>query len=155
LTQNLILIVISIRTSQYPYSINALKRSKLGLLLEPAVLDIGNTLSPFTYQSGSIVLLVKLSDSTVASMNVESEAISLLNSRNIRLVTAEIGDGPKVLQRTTLLTCGSYFSGTLTNYGAAITEALKVIKGIIDSGEAFVNLRVQVKSYSYSFYVWS
>ena len=125
--------------------INALTRSTPGLLLEPAVLDIGDNLSPFTYQSGSLVLLVKLSDSTAASMNVESEAINLLNSRNSRLVTVEIGEGRQVLERTTLLTGGSYFSGTSTNYGSAITDALGVIRGIIANGAAFSNLRVPVK----------
>lgn len=56
-------------------------------------------------------------------MNHESEAIiSLLNSRNIRLVTAEIGDGRQDLERTTLLTGGSFFSGTSTNYGSTVEK---------------------------------
>ena len=109
---------------------NFLTRSTAGLLLEPAVLDIGDNLSPFTYQSGSIVLLVKLSDSTATSMNVESEAISLLNSRNIRLVTVEVGDGPRVLDRTTLLTNGAYFPASPAGYVAAITGALNQITNI-------------------------
>ena len=86
-------------------------------------------------------------------MNVESEAIQLLNSRNIRLMTVEIGDGRQVLERTTLLTGGSYFSGTSANYGSAITGALEDIRGIIRNGAAFANLRVQVKCYI-SFYAW-
>lgn len=122
-------------------------RSTAGLLLEPAVLDIGDNLSPFTYQSGSIVLLVKLSDSTATSMNTESEAINLLNSRNIRLVTVEIGDvsSPKLLERTTLLTSGAYFSAVPSGVSAAISGAITQINSYLSSGTNYINRRVQVK----------
>ena len=77
-------------------------------------------------------------------MNVESEAIQLLNSRNIRLVTAEIGDGPRILERTTLLTAGSYFSDSSDNHESVILNALNQVKSYLISETSFTSRRIQV-----------
>ena len=68
--------------------INSLAQGGTGLLLDRAVVDLADILTPFKDQSGSIALLVKLNDATgQATMAVEAEAVHVLNSRNIRLVT--------------------------------------------------------------------
>jgi len=69
-------------------SINGLTRGGTGLLLDRAVVDIADILTPYKDQSGAIALLVKLNDATgQETMAVEAEAVNILNSRNIRLVT--------------------------------------------------------------------
>lgn len=128
--------------------VRSLTRSASGLLLEPSLLDVGDNLSPFTHQSGSVVFLVKLSDSTTVSgrTNAESEAVALLNSRNIRLVTVEIGE--TVLRRVTALTHGVHFSGTPTEYRTAFASAYDQITSYLSSGQKLVNRRVQVRMIS-------
>lgn len=78
-------------------------------------------------------------------MNVESGAINLLNSRNIRLVTVEVGDGPRLLERTTLLTNGAYFPAAPAGYSAAISGAIAQINTYLSSGTNYMSRRVQVK----------
>jgi len=55
-------------------------------------LDVADLMKPYTHLSGSIVYLIKLNPATDISFSqTESEIISLLNIRNIRLVTVELG----------------------------------------------------------------
>ena len=98
------------------------------------MLDVGDQMTSFTYLSGSIVLLVKLNDITQPeTMNVEAEAIHLLNSRNSRLVTFEynIDSTKNVLERTSLLTDGSYFTAAAnyqTVFPSVIDRTLEMIR---------------------------
>lgn len=127
---------------------NALSRSSgSGLLLEKAVLDTGDILTDYSYLAGSIVLLVKLSDVTdTNNMNVEAEAVHLLNSRNIRLVTIEFNPDVsknKILERTTLLSGGTHFAANSSDYQTVFQIATN--KTIDMVKEPFYrNRRVQV-----------
>ena len=76
---------------------------------------------------------------------MEADAIQLLNSRNIRLVTVELTDAEAILERTTLLSGGAYFqaNSTANNYQNALTAAFSQIYSFL--GEAsFTNRRVQL-----------
>jgi len=77
-------------------------------------------------------------------MNVESEAISLLNSHSIHLVTVEIGDADKFWSAPH----SSPAALTFPALQPTMVLPLQKLMGIIANGEAFVNLRVQVKSIS-------
>ena len=61
-------------------------------MIDRALLDVADLMKPYTHLSGSIVYLIKLNPATDISFSqTESEIISLLNIRNIRLVTVELG----------------------------------------------------------------
>ena len=127
--------------------INGLTRSSgQGLLIEKAMLDVGDILTDFTHLSGSIAFVVKLNDITqIDEMNVESEAVHLLNSRNTRLVTFEynVDSQQNVCERSTLLTGGVHFAADSNNYQSVISSALnKTIDLVRD--ERFRSRRVQV-----------
>lgn len=123
--------------------VNSIGRSSAAdLLLEKVVLDVGDILTPFTYQSGSIALLAKLSTGTyVEDMDVESEAVNLLNSRNVRLVTIEYTYDD--LSRITSLTGGSYFSINSNNYFSTISTALSQVVSLVKESK-FQSRRIQV-----------
>lgn len=115
-----------------------------GLLLEKAILDVGDILTEFTHLSGSIALLVKLNDITgEQQMNVECEATHLLNSRSARLVTFEFGSN-NVLVRSTLMSGGTHFPADSTNYQSVFSSAIN--KTLELTGESrYQNRRIQVK----------
>ena len=134
--------------------INGLTRSSgQGLLIEKAMLDVGDVLTDFTHLSGSIAFVVKLNDITqIDEMNVESEAVHLLNSRNTRLVTFEYNADSQqnVFERSTLLTGGVHFAANSNNYQSVISSALnKTIDLVRD--ERFRSRRVQVIIYKRHF----
>jgi hypothetical protein len=110
------------------------------------MLDVGDVLTNFTHLLGSIALVVKLNDIThISEMNVESEAVHLLNSRNTRLITFEynINSQQNVCERSTLLTGGVHFAADSNNYQSVISSALnKTIDLVRD--ERFRSRRVQV-----------
>jgi hypothetical protein len=127
--------------------VNGLTRSSgSGLLIEKAMLDVGENLTSFTHLSGSIALVFKLNDITnMTEMKVESEAVHLLNSRNARLITFEYNDdsSKNVMERSTLLTGGTHFPANLNSYQTVISSVLnKTVELVRDP--KFLNRRVQV-----------
>lgn len=111
------------------------------------MLDVGDVLTDFTHLSGSIALVVKLNDITqIDEMNVESEAVHLLNSRNTRLVTFEynVDSQQNVCERSTLLTGGVHFVADSNNYQSVISSALNKTIDLLVRDERFRSRRVQV-----------
>jgi hypothetical protein len=128
-------------------TVNELTQSSgQGLLIEKAMLDVGDVLTNFAYLSGSIALVFKLNDITqIDQMNVESETVHLFNSRNIRLVTFEynVDSTKNIFERSTSLTGGFYFPAKSNNYQSVISSVLnKTIDLVRDP--LFRNRRVQV-----------
>ncbi|XP_046639085.1 calcium-activated chloride channel regulator 3A-1-like [Daphnia pulicaria] len=127
--------------------VNGLTRSSgSGLLIEKAMLDVGDVLTSFTHLSGSIALVFKLNDITnMNEMKVESEAVHLLNSRNARLITFEYNDdsSKNVMERSTLLTGGTHFTANLNSYQSVISSVFnKTVELVRDP--KFRNRRVQL-----------
>lgn len=123
------------------------KSSGTGLLLEKAVMDVGDILTDFTHLSGSLALVIKLNDVTdKLTMSVESEAIHLLNSRNIRLISYEFNDDAKnkILERHSALTNGFHYPANAVNYQSVFTAALNKVTELVQQ-PAFRNRRVQVR----------
>lgn len=122
--------------------ISGLNREGQGLLIEKALLDAGDILTPYTHQSGSIIFLVKLNPVTdEEAMNTESEVVHLLNSRNARLVTIELGGSS--LERTTLLTDGFYYSCTDSYCQGLIMNAMDQVVTMVKQTK-FQSRRVQL-----------
>lgn len=116
------------------------------MLIEKALLDVGDVLTSFTHLSGSIALVFKLNDITnVNEMKVESEAVHLLNSRNARLITFEFNDdsSKNVMERSTLLTGGTHFPANFNSYQSVISSVLNKTVELVRDPE-FLNRRVQV-----------
>ena len=118
-----------------------------GLLLDRALLNIGDLLSSYTYLSGSIVFMIKLSSvSNPDSMLVESGLITLLNSRNIRLVTVEYATNVANfnMQRLTEQTDGYYYqvnsSGAMSS---TLSSAISQINTIVQDNN-YQNRRLSV-----------
>ena len=112
------------------------------------MLDVGDVLTNFAHLSGSIALVVKLNDITqIDQMNVESETVHLLNSRNIRLVTFEynVNSTQNIFERSTSLTGGTYFAANLTSYTSVITSAINKTIDLLNRDQRFLNRRVQVR----------
>lgn len=110
------------------------------------MLDVGDVLTNFTYLSGSIALVIKLNDITnMDQMKVESEAVHLLNSRNARLITFEYNydNSKNVLERSTLLTGGTYFPANSSSYQLVFSSALNKTIDLVKDPK-FLNRRVQV-----------
>ncbi|XP_057366133.2 calcium-activated chloride channel regulator 3A-1-like [Daphnia carinata] len=124
--------------------LNGLTRSAgQGLLLEKAILDVGDILTEFTHLSGSIALLVKLNDITgVQQMNVECEATHLLNSRSARLVTFEFGSN-NVLSRSTLMSGGTHFPADSTNYQTVFSSVINKALELVQESR-YQNRRIQL-----------
>jgi hypothetical protein len=82
----------------------------------------------------------------INEMNVESEAVHLLNSRNTRLVTFEynVDSQQNVFERSTLLTGGVHFAADSNNYQSVISSALNKIIDLLVRDERFRSRRVQV-----------
>ncbi len=127
--------------------VNGLTRSSgSGLLIDKAMLDVGDVLTKFTHLSGSIALVIKLNDITnMDEMKVESEAVHLLNSRNARLITFEynVDSSKNVMERSTLLTGGTHFPANSNSFQTVISSVLnKTVELVRDP--KFLNRRVQV-----------
>ncbi len=109
-------------------------------------MDVGDIMTSFTHLSGSIALLVKLNDITdPETMNVESEAVHLLNSRNSRLVSFEynVDSTKNVLERTSKSTNGFHFTANAGNLQTVFPNALsKVVELVRET--LFLSKRVQV-----------
>ena len=94
--------------------------------MDRALLDIGDLLSSYTHLSGSIAVMIKLSSvSNPGSMLVESGLITLLNSRNIRLVTLEYATDASNfnMQRVTEQTDGYYYPVNSSDAMSSILSA--------------------------------
>ena len=114
------------------------------MLLDRAIVDVADILTPYKDHSGSIALIVKLNDATgQATMAIEAEAVNLLNSRNIRLVTVEYGTSNLVAQRSTLLSNGNFFNALSTNYQNVMTSAQQQVVDLSRQTQ-FQSRRVQV-----------
>jgi len=119
-------ILLKGRESAVKAKVDSLEQKGDGLLVEQALLDVGDLLTPFTYQSGSIVLLIKLNSMTAAAdMDTEWQAAQLLNSRNARLVTVEFGSSD--CQRVSLITEGSFFNCDSSNYEDQLKKAREAV----------------------------
>ena len=104
--------------------VNSLEQqSEEGLLVEKALLDVGYLVTPFTYQTGSIVLFIKLNSMTNREgMNTEWNVVQLLNSRNARLVTVEFSSTD--CKRASLITDGYFFNCNSSNYRDQLIAAM-------------------------------
>ena len=123
---------------------DSLEQKGDGLLVEQALLDVGDLLTPFTYQSGSIVLLIKLNSMTAAAdMDTEWQAAQLLNSRNARLVTVEFGSSD--CQRVSLITEGSFFNCDSSNYEDQLKKAREAVVEMA-THTSFQNHRLNVSN---------
>ena len=91
--------------------------------MEKALLDVGYLVTPFTYQTGSIVLFIKLNSMTNREgMNTEWSVAQLLNSRNARLVTVEFSSTD--CKRVSLITDGYFFNCNSSNYRDQLIAAM-------------------------------
>ena len=101
-------------------------------------------MTPYSDQSGSIVLFIKLG-TVSGNLTVESEFINLLNSRSSRLVTVEHGATP-VMWRVTDSSNGFYFGSSSqdildTNLDAAFD---KITSEMITT-QRYQNRKMQVR----------
>ena len=115
--------------------VNGLSPSGSGLLLDKAMLDVADAMTPFAHLSGSIALIIKLNDPTaLEQMKIEADSINLLNSRNVRLISFEysLQSSNTVLQRPTELSTGYHFPANSGDYTIvfqnAVTKTIDLVK---------------------------
>lgn len=106
--------------------VDQIKQEGEGLLVEPALLDVGDLLTPFTYQTGSVVLFIKLNSMTKTGViNTEWDVAQLFNSRNAHLVTFEFGSSD--CERVSLITDGFHYNANSSNYAQQLEYAVKAV----------------------------
>lgn len=113
------------------------------------MMDVADLLTDYTFLSGSIALIVKLNDVTnTTTMNVESEAIHVLNSRNVRLVAFEYNVDTKnqILERSAGLTNGFHYAATANDYQTVLSAAFTKTGDLIRE-PSFRNRRIQVRNW--------
>jgi hypothetical protein len=131
-------------------SLNGISRNGgSGLLADRALMDAADLLSAYTQLSGSIVFVLKLSAGTqFAAAPVESQVISLLNSRNIRLVTVEneLNADTSNLKRISSapLTDSLHFPVTSSSsFGSVLDSALNEVLTLVNTNR-YQSRRMQV-----------